>query len=114
MTDAEKKLWHWLRRKQLGVKFRRQQPINEYIVDFVCFDKKLIIEVDGGQHFESRRDKVRDRWFIEQGYRVFRFWDNEVLKNIDGVMTVIIGEISPSPFSPPFKGGEKISEKEEL
>jgi very-short-patch-repair endonuclease len=106
MTEVEKKIWYRVRNKQLGVKFRRQQPIGNYIVDFVCFDKKVIIEIDGGEHFGSRRDRIRDEWFQEQGYKVLRFWNNEVLRNIDGVLQAIIEEISPSPLSPPIKGGE--------
>ncbi|MEO0124162.1 MAG: endonuclease domain-containing protein [candidate division WOR-3 bacterium] len=106
MTLAEKRLWYKIRDKQLGVKFRRQQMIGRYIVDFVCFEKKLIIEVDGSGHFESRGDKIRDRWLRAQGYMVLRFWNNDVLRNIDGVMEVIISELSPSPLSPPLKGGE--------
>ncbi len=91
---------------QLGVKFRRQQLLGDYIADFVCFEKKLVIEIDGGEHFQSKRDKIRDTWFRQQGYRVLRFWNNDVLKNTNGVIQVIVKEISPSPFSPPIKGGE--------
>lgn len=106
MTEAEKKIWSKVRNKQLGVKFRRQQPIGNYVVDFVCFEKKLVIEIDGGEHFESKRDKIRDKWFQEQGYKVLRFWNNDVLKHTDDVMQAIVNEFSPSPLSPPFKGGE--------
>jgi len=105
MPDAEKKLWNRIRNKQLSVKFRRQQPIGKYIVDFVCFNRKLIIEIDGGQHFASEKDKARDQWFKNQGYTILRFWNNEVTRNIDGVVSEIIREISPSPLSPPIKGG---------
>ena len=80
MTEAEKKIWYRVRDKQLGVKFRRQQPIGNYVVDFVCFGKKLVIEIDGGEHFESSRDKIRDKWFQEQGYKVLRFWNNDALR----------------------------------
>ncbi|MEO0094738.1 MAG: endonuclease domain-containing protein [candidate division WOR-3 bacterium] len=106
MTDAERKLWYAIRKKQLGVKFRRQQLIGNYIVDFVCFERKLVIEIDGGGHFESGTDKIRDKWFQGQGYRVLRFWNNEVLRNTNGVMQAIMRELSPSPLSPPIKGGE--------
>jgi very-short-patch-repair endonuclease len=89
-TDAEKKLWYFLQNKNLdGMKFRRQQPIGEYIVDFVCFEKKLIIELDGSQHNDTRveiMDNVRTFWLENEGFSVIRFWDNEVLKNIDGVL----------------------------
>jgi very-short-patch-repair endonuclease len=87
-TDAERNLWSRLRNAQLGAKFRRQQPIGDYIVDFVCFDKKLIIEVDGGRHNEASRvkmDSERTRFLESRGFKVIRFWDNEVLQNIQGV-----------------------------
>ena len=89
-TDAERLLWSCLRDKQLHqVKFRRQQPIGSYIVDFVSFDKKLIIEVDGGQHDEQNnraRDENRTNHLESKGYRVMRFWNNDVLQNLDGVL----------------------------
>ncbi|MBI2831086.1 MAG: endonuclease domain-containing protein [Chloroflexi bacterium] len=92
-TEAEKVLWSKLRNFQIpGVKFRRQQPIGEYIVDFVCLDKKLIIEIDGGQHNETvfkENDDSRTLWLESVGYRVIRFWNNEVLLNTDGVLTRI-------------------------
>jgi very-short-patch-repair endonuclease len=98
-TDTEKYLWKYLRGKQLtGFKFRRQHPIGRYIVDFVNLERKIIIEVDGGQHLENKKDKLRDRWLEEQGYEVLRFWDNEVLTNVEGVLEVIREKIlSPSP-----------------
>jgi very-short-patch-repair endonuclease len=89
MTDAERRLWRYLRRHFLGVHFRRQVPIGSYIVDFACLRRKLVIEVDGGQHLESEEDLVRDRWLKEQGYRVLRFWNHEVLRNTEGVLEVI-------------------------
>jgi very-short-patch-repair endonuclease len=89
-----------VRNRQLGGKFRRQQPIGKYIVDFVCFEKQLVIEIDGGEHFEKASDEIRDSWFQEQGYRVLRFWNNDALKNTDDVLACIINEISPSPLSP--------------
>jgi len=90
MTGAEKKLWYSIRRKQLGVKFRKQQPLGRYIVDFVCFEKKMIIEIDGGEHFENKDDEIRDEWFKRQGYKILRFWNNDVLTNTDGVIQLII------------------------
>jgi very-short-patch-repair endonuclease len=90
MTDAERKLWYTLRdRRFAGFKFRRQVPIGRYIVDFVCFEERLVIEVDGGQHADSLRDQRRDRWITANGFRVLRFWNNEVLTNLEGVMTVL-------------------------
>jgi very-short-patch-repair endonuclease len=89
-TDAETALWNRIRNRQIAEqKFVRQQPIGRYICDFVCREKYVVIEVDGGQHSESARDAVRDRYLQSQGYRVMRFWNNDVLSNIDGVVSVI-------------------------
>ena len=98
-TDTEKYLWKYLRGKQLtGFKFRRQHPVGKYIVDFVNLERKIIIEVDGGQHSENKKDKLRDKWLKEKGYEVLRFWDNEVFTNVEGVLEVIRENIlSPSP-----------------
>jgi very-short-patch-repair endonuclease len=95
MTDAERYLWRYLRNRQLeGYKFRRQQVIENYIVDFVNFEKKIIIEVDGGQHNIYRmKDMERDRKLKELGFKVIRFWDNDVLNNIEGVLEKIREEI---------------------
>jgi very-short-patch-repair endonuclease len=90
LTDAEKYLWYVLRINNLGVKFRRQAPIGNYIVDFVCYEKKLIIELDGGQHYQSADDKVRDEWLRSQGFIILRFWNNEVVENRDAVVLKII------------------------
>ena len=108
-TEAEKIIWRQLRSKGLsGLKFRRQQPIGDYIVDFVCLEKKLIIEVDGGQHAESENDQKRDAWLQSEGYTVLRFWNNDVLGNVEGVMEMIYRNCgAPSPQSPPLKGGEE-------
>jgi very-short-patch-repair endonuclease len=91
LTDAEKALWRHLRAKQLeGFKFRRQEPIGKYIVDFVCYERGIIIEIDGGQHsVEKEKDNERDRWFEGQGFKVLRFWNNEVLNNTQEVLEVI-------------------------
>jgi very-short-patch-repair endonuclease len=90
-TVAERLLWRHLQAKQVeGYKFRRQEPIGNYVVDFVCFEKRMIIEVDGSQHqIEKYKDTKRDKWFKEQGFRILRFWNNEVINNTDGVLTVI-------------------------
>jgi very-short-patch-repair endonuclease len=94
MTDAERKLWFALRdRRFAGFKFRRQVPIDRFIADFVCFDARLIIEVDGGQHAGSLQDRRRDRWFAANGFRVVRFWNNEVLSNLEGVLTALSAEL---------------------
>jgi very-short-patch-repair endonuclease len=94
-TDAERHLWFHIRRKQLsGFRFRRQQPMGPYIVDFFCPEASLIIEIDGGQHDESaERDAVRMRWLEERGYRVLRFWNSDVLGNLDGVLSTIRGQL---------------------
>jgi len=93
-TPAERVLWSKLRNKQLdGAKFRRQQPLRKYIVDFVSFEKKLIIEIDGGQHNKDEvlsQDKVRTAWLNSQGFRVMRFWNNEVIENLEGVIQKIL------------------------
>ena len=90
LTEAEKYLWYKLRAENLGCKFRRQGVIGKYIVDFVCFERKLVIEVDGGQHAQSASDEQRDQWLKEQGLKVLRFWNNDVLSNRDGVLEKII------------------------
>ncbi len=103
-TDAERALWSKLRNKQIeGVKFRRQQPIGSYIVDFVSLERKLIIEIDGGQYNQRKvreKDEEREKWLKEKGYQILRFWNNDVLTNIEGVLEKIketLEEISPSP-----------------
>ena len=109
LTDTERLLWRHLRAKQLeGLKFRRQEPIGRYIVDFVCHEKRIVIEVDGGQHStDKNRDAERDKWLNKQGYKVLRFWNNEVLKNIQGVLHVIKEScLHHPPLTPPIKGGE--------
>jgi len=89
-TDAERKLWYRLRSRSIdGFKFIRQEPIGPYVADFVCRERRLIIEIDGGQHMDSEHDRVRDRWLVDHRYRVLRFWNNDVLTNIDGVLEAI-------------------------
>ena len=73
-----------------GIKFRRQHPLGSFFVDFVCLEKKLVVELDGCQHRNSNADEIRDAWLKKEGYAVLRFWDNEVFENIDGVMEKII------------------------
>ncbi len=93
-TRAENVLWQALRNKQLeGLKFKRQVPLGGYIIDFVCFDAKLIVEVDGGQHAESKSDAERDAYFESQGFRTLRFWNDEVENNIDGVCRHILSVV---------------------
>jgi very-short-patch-repair endonuclease len=109
-TDVERLLWQRLRFWQVdGYKFRRQQPLGEYIVDFVCLQKRLIIELDGGQHAqEVNYDAVRDAWLRGQGFIILRFWNNDVLKNIDGVMMMILSNVQGTPYlNPSPQGGRK-------
>ena len=90
-TKAEALLWGRLRAKQMhGIKFRRQQPIEDYIVDFVSFEKRIVIELDGGQHkTNTRKDNERDRFLAENGFIVLRFWNNDVFDNLEGILEVI-------------------------
>ncbi|MBI2443278.1 MAG: endonuclease domain-containing protein [Candidatus Levybacteria bacterium] len=100
-TYAELLLWQRLRNRQLeNIKFRRQQVIGSFIVDFVSYEKMLIIELDGGQHNElyaREKDKARTKWLESQGYRIIRFWDNEVIKNLQDVMEQIRLAVTPHP-----------------
>jgi very-short-patch-repair endonuclease len=111
MTDAERRLWWQLRRKQIdGHRFRRQVPIGPYIVDFACLAQRLLIEVDGGQHSDNaERDAVRTEWLEAQGFRVIRFWNNDVFENMGGVLEVIdaalAGRRAPTPALPRKGGG---------
>ncbi|HEV7437977.1 MAG TPA: endonuclease domain-containing protein [Pseudorhizobium sp.] len=93
-TRAEDMLWEALRDRRLaGAKFRRQVPLERYILDFVCFERRLIVEVDGWQHAESRGDGIRDAFFRSQGFRVLRFWNEEVEENINAVCLRILAEL---------------------
>jgi very-short-patch-repair endonuclease len=110
-TDAEYRLWFVLRGKKTGVKFRRQQVIGPYIVDFYCSELKLVIEADGGQH-TSEKDATRDAFLRQEGMTVLRFWNNEIMENTYGVSVriddVIAGmqRLHPHPNPPPFRGRE--------
>jgi very-short-patch-repair endonuclease len=112
LTDAEQHLWRILKRHQIaGVKFRRQQPLGSFIVDFVCFERRLIVEVDGGQHAEQvPYDEQRTGWLEAQGYCVLRFWNNDVLANAEGVADAIGNAVErrspPPPQSSPARGEE--------
>ncbi len=110
-TDAERLLWKHLKARQLeSFKFRRQQPIGNYVVDFVCFEKRIVVEIDGAQHAvekEREKDIERDSWFTKQGFRVLRFWNNEVIQQTEGVLEVIKNTcFFHPPLTPPTKGGE--------
>jgi len=115
-TEAEQRLWYHLRAHRfMDFKFKRQKPMGRYIVDFVCVERRLIIELDGGQHAEQVvYDQHRDAWLRSQGYTVLRFWNNEVMQQLDGVLEQIrltltlspspSPERSPSPQSSPASG----------
>lgn len=112
MTDAEQLLWRHFRDRQLGgYKFRRQHPIGTFVVDFVCLEKKLVIEVDGGQHAKQLESDVRRSDYLkEKGYRVLRFWNNEVLQKSESVLSVILSSLNEEPPHPgplPQKRGER-------
>jgi very-short-patch-repair endonuclease len=114
-TDAERLLWRHLKARQLeGLKFRRQEQIGRFIADFVCYERGMIIEADGGQHaVEREKDAERTQWLNSQGFTVLRFWNNEILTNIDGVLEVVrlrCLSTSPSPQPSPT-GGEGVFEE---
>ena len=109
-TRAERYLWRHLSRRQLeGHKFSRQTPVGPFVCDFPCREARLVIEVDGGQHNESRRDHSRTAYFNIEGHRVISFWNNDVLENIDGVLTTILSHLEreprPHPQPLPLAGG---------
>ena len=94
LTEAESRLWSKLRRKQIGGhRFRRQFPIDKYIVDFVCLERRLIVELDGGQHNTAEgieNDRLRTDWLTSQGFLVIRFWNHDVMESLDAVLEVIL------------------------
>ncbi len=112
-TTAEQQLWYHLRAHRfMGLKFKRQKPIGHYIVDFICLEHRLIIEIDGGQHAEQvTYDQRRDAWLRNQGYTVLRFWNNDVMREMEGVLerirSTVSGPLSPGP-SPACGRGERI------
>jgi very-short-patch-repair endonuclease len=113
-TQAERKLWWHLRHRLAapGTLFRRQVRIDRYLADFACHAHRIVVEVDGGQHgARSAADEERNRAIEANGYRVLRFWNNDVLKNIDGVLEVIQSAISttPTPSPSPQGGGEQVT-----
>ncbi|MHB8536049.1 MAG: endonuclease domain-containing protein [Sulfuricaulis sp.] len=115
MTDAEKELWYHLRAHRLfGTKFKRQKPIGPYIADFACPALRLVIEIDGGQHSEEvKYDRLREIWLHKRGYTVLRFWNNEVMENMEGVLERIAAAVknqAPSPLSPSPASGRGATE----
>jgi very-short-patch-repair endonuclease len=105
-TEAEKRLWYHLRAHRfMGLKFKRQKPMGRYIVDFVCMERRLIIEIDGGQHAERvKYDQHRDAWLRGQGYMVLRFWNNEIMLQLEEVLEQIRHALSLSPNPSPACG----------
>ena len=117
MTEAENRLWYFLRdRRFQGAKFRRQVPVGPYVVDFLCVPARLVVEADGGQHAERvAHDEERTRFLAAQGYRVVRFWNNEVMENIEGVMEVIGRELAACTLTPggglPSPSGRRVGDE---
>jgi very-short-patch-repair endonuclease len=104
MTEAEKRLWRALRELDLPLRFRRQHPIGQYIADFACPSAKLVIELDGGQHAaQSEADDLRTVVLARNGYRVIRFWNGDVMRNLPGVLHVITSAIAQRPPHPPHR-----------
>ncbi len=113
LTEVEKVLWYWLRKKNIsGARFRKQAPIGNYIADFACHNPKLIIELDGGGHaLQQNYDKKRDDWLRKEGFYILRFWNNEITENIENVLEIIYNQINilknpPSPTLPHKVGRE--------
>ena len=112
-TDAERELWQHLRGRQIdGTKFRRQHPFANYILDFVCLERKVAVELDGGQHAEAiNYDSQRTGHLEQAGFVVLRFWNNDIFENLDGVLEVILTTLrsraNPSPPNPPLEGEGK-------
>ena len=103
MTDAERRLWSALRGRRLGdYKFRRQHPVGPYILDFVCLDRQMAIEADGGQHADNETDRRRTAWLKARGWRVLRIWNNDILANTEGVVGIILRTLKAvRPAKPP-------------
>jgi very-short-patch-repair endonuclease len=106
MTDAERRLWSALRDRRLrGFKFRRQRPCGPFIPDFACLEHRIAIEADGGQHGDSKTDARRTAWLERRGWRVLRFWNNDVLSNTEGVAEMILAALRDERPHPPSPAG---------
>jgi very-short-patch-repair endonuclease len=102
MTDAEKRIWHQVRDRRLkGHKFKRQWSLGPYVVDFCCIEQRLVVEIDGGQH-SAEVDATRTAELNAMGYRVMRFWNNDVLANLDGVLMSLLAELETRPHPGPL------------
>jgi very-short-patch-repair endonuclease len=99
-TEAERVLWQRLRGQQFGVKFRRQHPYLGFVLDFVCIERRMVVEVDGGQHADSMQDARRDAVLAAAGFTVLRFWNNDVLERTEDVAQAIYNALNPSPPQP--------------
>jgi very-short-patch-repair endonuclease len=97
-TDAERHLWYYLRAHRLGYKFKRQVPIERFIVDFICYEKRLVIELDGGQHQDKQKayDARRTAILNKKGFRILRFWNHEVLQHTEEVLEAVCQALSPT------------------
>lgn len=114
-TDAERRLWRYLRAHRfMGLKFKRQKPVGRYIVDFVCHSPKLVVELDGGGHADQTAyDHRRDDWLNRQGFVVLRFWNNEVMTQMEAVLEAIgqkVLALSPNPSPAGGRGAEEVSD----
>ena len=107
-TDAQRKLWHFLHDRRLaGHKFRRQYVVGPYIADFACVERRLIVELDGGQHIDRQGyDARRAEFLYARGFSVIRFWDNDALTQTEAVLETVLRELEPSPRPSPRKRGE--------
>lgn len=112
-TEAEKLFWHQVKAKRFeGHKFRRQYPIGEYIADFICVEAGLIVEIDGGQHCENAQDEKRTAFLNSLGYKVMRFWNNETMQNMDGVLQALSRRERGQENAPPLSLRERDGERE--
>ena len=101
MTEAEERLWQELRGRRLdGIKFRRQVPVGRFVADFLCADALLIVEIDGSQHADSDHDRERDAELKARGFRVLRFWNDDVLRELDSVCDTIIAYVRDTKLQP--------------
>jgi very-short-patch-repair endonuclease len=104
-TDAENLFWQTIRNRNIGLKFRRQVVINnKFIVDFINFEHKIIVEIDGGQHAKNKSDEERSEYLNKLGFRVLHFWNTDILTNINGCIDVLLSTFTPPP-TPPARGG---------